>query len=138
MPGRGDGWWNVGERMRDRVGDAAQALSRQDRFTIFNDHLRVKEVRITSRGCPVPRGWLQQTSTGRLFLDRARIAAEERLDGKYLPSTSDKHLSPSEVAMGYKNLQEAERGFRDMKSTLMLTPVFHRLEPRMSAHGLIC
>ena len=47
-------------------------------------------------------------------------------------------MSPAEVALGYKSLLEAERGFRDMKSTLMLRPVFHRLEPRIRAHVLIC
>ena len=32
----------------------------------------------------------------------------------------------------------AERGFRDLKSTLELRPVFHRLEPRIRAHVLLC
>ena len=72
------------------------------------------------------------------MIDRARIAAEAKLDGKYLLSTSDPHLTSAQVALGYKNLLEAERGFRDMKSTLMLRPVFHRLEPRIRAHVLIC
>jgi hypothetical protein len=55
-------------------------------------------------------------------LDRKKIAAEERLDGKYLLSTSDLDLSAEDVALGYKNLLEAERGFRDLKSTLDLRP----------------
>jgi len=33
---------------------------------------------------------------------------------------------------------EAERGFRDLKSTLLLRPVFHRLEHRIRAHVFIC
>lgn len=82
--------------------------------------------------------WLRQTSTGRLVLDKTAIAAEAKLDGKYLLSTSDQHLSPAEVALGYKNLLNAERGFRDLKSGLLLRPVFHRLEPRIRAHVLIC
>ena len=56
--------------------------------------------------------WLRQRPTGRLVLDKTEIAAEERLDGKYLLSTSDPHLSAEDVALGYKNLLEAERGFR--------------------------
>ena len=47
-------------------------------------------------------------------------------------------MTPAEIALGYKNLLDAERGFRDMKSTLMLRPVFHRLETRIRAHILIC
>jgi transposase len=82
--------------------------------------------------------WLRQTPTGRLVIDRTRVAAEERLDGKYLLSTSDPDLSAEDVALGYKNLLEAERGFRDLKSTLDLRPVYHRIEPRIRAHVLLC
>jgi transposase len=82
--------------------------------------------------------YLRQTASGRLLIDRAAIRAEERLDGKYLLSTSDPNLSAEDVALGYKNLLEAERGFRDLKSTLELRPVFHRLEPRIRAHVLLC
>jgi transposase len=82
--------------------------------------------------------WLRQTPTGRLVLDRPKIAAEAKLDGKYLLSTSDPDLSAEDVALGYKNLLEAERGFRDLKSTIELRPVYHRLEPRIRAHVLLC
>ena len=82
--------------------------------------------------------WLRQTATGRLVIDTKTVSAEAKLDGKYLLSTSDAHLSPAEAAVGYKNLLKAERGFRDMKTGLLLRPVFHRLEPRIKAHVLIC
>jgi hypothetical protein len=82
--------------------------------------------------------YLRQTPSGRLVIDRGKVRAEERLDGKYLLSTSDPDLSAEDVALGYKNLLEAERGFRDLKSTLELRPVFHRLEGRIRAHVLLC
>jgi len=82
--------------------------------------------------------YLCQTPSGRLVLDRAKITAEAKLDGKFLLSTSDPSLSAEDVALGYKNLLEAERGFRDLKSTLELRPVYHRLEPRIRAHVLLC
>jgi hypothetical protein len=82
--------------------------------------------------------WLRQTPSGRLVIDRAKVAAEERLDGKDLLSTSDPDLFAQDVALGYKNLLETERGFRDLKSTLKLRPVFHRIQPRIRAHVLLC
>ena len=82
--------------------------------------------------------YVRQLSSGRLVLNRAKIRQEERLDGKYLLQTSDPDLSAEDVALGYKNLLEAERGFRDLKSTLLLRPVFHRLEERIRAHVLLC
>src|SRR3954449_13502769 len=81
--------------------------------------------------------YLRQTPSGRLRIDRNKIAAEQRLDGKYLLSTSDPDLSAEDVALGYKNLLEAERGFRDLKTTIELRPVFHRLEHRIRAHVLL-
>ena len=82
--------------------------------------------------------WLRQQANGRLVIDRAKVKAEERLDGKYLIATSDPHLSSEDAALGYKSLLEAERGFRDLKSSLLLRPVFHRLEHRIRAHVLLC
>jgi len=90
------------------------------------------------RDHPALGRWLKQLPSGRLVIDRKKVAAEERLDGKYLLTTSDPDLSAEDIALGYKNLLEAERGFRDMKSTLELRPVFHRLEPRIRAHVLLC
>ncbi|MGH2851102.1 MAG: IS1634 family transposase [Solirubrobacteraceae bacterium] len=89
------------------------------------------------RDHPALGRYLRQTSSGRLRIDRQKIAAEERLDGKFLLSTSDPDLSAEDIALGYKNLLEAERGFRDLKSTIELRPVFHRLEHRIRAHVLI-
>jgi len=103
----------------------------------------VKTVEAHNRGeCalrdhPALGRYLRQTPSGRLKLDRAKIAAEAKLDGKYLLSTSDPDLSAEDVALGYKNLLEAERGFRDLKATIELRPVFHRLEHRIRAHVLL-
>jgi hypothetical protein len=57
--------------------------------------------------------YLRQTKTGRLVIDRERVVAEQRLDGKYLLTTSDSSLSAENVALGSKQLLEAERSFRD-------------------------
>jgi transposase len=90
------------------------------------------------RDHPTVGRYVRQTKTGRLQVDRSKIKAEQRLDGKYLLSTSDPDLSAEDVALGYKNLLEAERGFRDLKSTLELRPVFHRVQRRIRAHVLLC
>jgi len=82
--------------------------------------------------------YLRQTTSGRLVIDRDKIRAEERLDGKYLLATSDPSLSAEDVALGYKQLLEAERSFRDLKGTLLLRPVFDRKDERIRAHVLIC
>jgi len=90
------------------------------------------------RDHPTLGRWLTQQANGRLKANTAKVKAEARLDGKYLIATSDPHISTEDVALGYKNLLEAERGFRDLKTHLLLRPVFHRLEHRIRAHVLIC
>jgi hypothetical protein len=90
------------------------------------------------RDHPTLSRYPRQTASGRLLIDRRKVAAEERLDGKYLLSCSDPDLSAEDIALGYKNLREAERSFRDLKTTLELRPVFHRLEHRIRAHVVVC
>jgi hypothetical protein len=51
---------------------------------------------------------------------------------------ADPHLSAEDIALGYKQLLEVERGWRDMKSVVDLRPVYHRLEERIRAHVLLC
>jgi hypothetical protein len=85
------------------------------------------------------RRFLRTTPTGLLRIDRSAVRAEENLDGKFLLRTSDPTLSAEDIAVGYNQLLEVERGWRDMKSTLDLRPpVFHRLEDRIRAHVLLC
>jgi len=90
------------------------------------------------RDHPTLGRYLRQLKDGRLRIDRTKVKTEERLDGKFLLSTSDPDLSAGDVALAYKNLLEAERGFRDLKSHLELRPVFHRLAHRIHAHVLLC
>ena len=79
-----------------------------------------------------------ELADGTLRLDRARVRAEERLDGKYLLSTTDPSLAAEEVALGYKQLPEVERAFRTLKHELDLRPLHHRLDQRIRAHVLLC
>jgi hypothetical protein len=83
-------------------------------------------------------GYLKQSSTGRLSVNTAALHEEERLDGKYLLRSSDDTLSAEDIALGYRQLLEVERGWRDLKQHLELRPVYHRREDRITAHVLLC
>jgi hypothetical protein len=121
------------KQARDR--DRNKKTSRNAKHKAETAHLKAE---CALRDHPTLGRWLRQSPSGRLFIDRAKIKHEARLDGKYLIATSDPHISAEDTALGYKNLLEAERGFRDLKSTLLLRPVFHRLEHRIRAHVLLC
>jgi transposase len=87
---------------------------------------------------PGPKRYLRTTPGGLLRIDKKKIAAETNLDGKYLLRSSDPKLSAEDIALGYKQLLEVERGWRDMKSIIDLRPVYHRLEDRIRAHVFLC
>lgn len=78
--------------------------------------------------------YLRQLKSGALRLDRSRIKAEARLDGKWVIRTNDDTLTPEDLALGYKQLMRAEEAWRSMKSGLGMRPVFHRVERRIRAH----
>lgn len=82
--------------------------------------------------------YLRVTTGGLLRIDAKAVAAEAKLDGKYLLRSNDPHLSAEDIAVGYKQLLEVERGWRDMKQILDLRPVYHRLEDRIRAHIILC
>jgi hypothetical protein len=87
---------------------------------------------------PGLRRYLRTTPAGLLRVDRAAIAAEARLDGKFLLRCADPAMSAEDIALGYQQLLAVERGWRDLTTHLELRPVYHRLEQRIRAHVLLC
>jgi len=82
--------------------------------------------------------YLRTTPGGLLRIDATRAKAEENLDGKYLLRTSDPKMTAEDIALGYKQLLQVERGWRDMKQVIDLRPVYHRKEERIRAHVILC
>ncbi len=72
-------------------------------------------------------------SRGAVTLDRAAIAADARLDGKFVLRTNTE-LPTEEVALTYKSLWRIERLFREQKSTLAVRPIYHRRDETSIGH----
>jgi hypothetical protein len=184
---RGDDHYILGERLRSGSAEATAALSRQGRYQVVADNLRVKEVRFSDadrfvvcynpeqadRDAAVRQRLLAQlaetiagtdqlsatkraelrgvistkpglhrflrVTPGRLLrIDQRAVKAEHGLDGKCLLRSSDPHLSAEDIALGYKQLLQVERGWRDLKQVIDLRPVYHRKEERIRAHVILC
>ena len=116
------------------VGKLTTLIDGTDRLTV------TKRAELRGRISTVPglNRFLRVTPKGLLRLDKAKVASEANLDGKYLLRCSDPHLSAEDIALGYQQLLQVERGWRDMKTTLELRPVYHRLEDRIRAHVILC
>ncbi len=75
---------------------------------------------------------------GDLAVDTKAVAAEAKLDGKFLLSCTDDSLPAADAARLFKGLLDVERGFRDLKQVLEVRPVYHRKEDRIRAHVTLC
>jgi transposase len=119
----------------------AKMIARLEEMTSESDQLS-RDKRAELRGVistkPGLSRYLRVTPGGLLRTDAARAKAEENLDGKYLLRTADPKLSAEDIALGYKQLLEVERGWRDMKQVIDLRPVYHRREDRIRAHVILC
>jgi hypothetical protein len=119
----------------------ARMIARLEEIISGSDQLS-RDKRAELRGVistkPGLNRYLRVTPGGLLRTDAARAKAEENLDGKYLLRTADPKLSAEDIAVGYKQLLEVERGWRDMKQVIDLRPVYHRREDRIRAHVILC
>jgi transposase len=87
---------------------------------------------------PSMKRYVKELKSGKLKIDNAKVKQEEKLDGRYLLSSSDKSLSAEDIALGYKQLMEVERAFRTLKTTLSLRPIYHSKDERIRSHVLLC
>jgi hypothetical protein len=120
-------------RRAEQVAELEQAIAGSDLWPPTRRSARATALRAGKLG-----RFLKVTPRGQLRLDRAKLAIEEKLDGKFVVRSSDPTLSATDIALGYKQLWLIERAWRDMKTTLELRPVYHRKPERIRAHVLLC
>ena len=141
LPEAGDRFmicFNPDRAVRD-AAVRAKMITALEELIAGSDQLSVTkraELRGRISTMPGPNRFLRVTPGGLLRVDKAK--AEENLDGKYLLRSADPAMSAEDIAAGYSQLLEVERGWTDMKSVLDLRPVYHRLEERIRAHVILC
>ena len=126
--------------LRDRQVRANLLAYLETQIEGSDDWPRSRRDELAGRLRTTPALWrlVRRLSDGRFRIDKAAIANEAKLDGKWLLRTSDDSLSPTDLAVAYKQLLEVERGWRDMKGSLGLRPVFHHREDRIRSHVQLC
>lgn len=90
------------------------------------------------RKTPALLRFVRRTKDHHLRIDRTAIARDAHFDGKWLIRTSDDSLTPTDLALAYKQLFQVERGWRDLKGALKLRPVYHHREDRIRSHIQLC
>ena len=125
---------------RDRQVRANLVAYLETQIAGTDEWTKSKRDELAGRLRTTPALWrlVRRLNDGRFRIDKAAIAKEEKLDGKWLLRTSDDSLTPTDLALAYKQLLEVERGWRDMKGSLGLRPVFHHREDRIRSHVQLC
>jgi hypothetical protein len=121
-------------RQKHRRDETIEAL-RVELERLRGEHPRMACELMTSRRFG---RYLKLGRGGRPVLDRAVIAREEKLDGKWLLVTNDTSLSAEDVALGYKRLLRVEASFRRLKHGIDVRPLYHRKGDRIRAHIFAC
>jgi len=76
-----------------------------------------------------------------VLLNEPNLRLEEQSDGWFVISTNTKAVqgfNAEEVEKQYKRLQLVERGFRTLKNSLDIRPMFHWMPNRIKSHVFIC
>lgn len=87
--------------------------------------------------------WEKEPENGTLTgfeLDQRKIENEEKYDGIFILTTSrgEDDLAAEKIIESYKNLQEVEQLFDDLKHFVDVRPMRHWLEIRVRAHVFLC
>ena len=83
---------------------------------------------------PVPAGHSRRPAADRRGQDQGRGEPGRQVPA---PQLRPQALSGG-IALGYKQLLEVERGWRDLKQVIDLRPACHRKEERIRAHVSLC
>jgi hypothetical protein len=67
-------------------------------------------------------------------LERSKLRAVRRREGRYLLRTNLTGHDPNELWTFYVQLTEVEQAFKELKNDLAIRPIYHQLESRIEAH----
>ena len=95
-----------------------------------------ERLRSNPKGLVGNRGYARFLKVARngMVIDRKKIDAETRFDGKWVLRTNMNELSAARVAIKYKELWQVEQVFRDVKSVLETRPIFHKCDETIRGH----
>ena len=82
--------------------------------------------------------YLRVTPGGLLASTRSKPRPRRTSTANTSCAPPTRNYSAEDIALGYRQLLQVERGWRDMKQVIDLRPVYHRKEERIRAHVILC
>jgi len=127
--------WRVARtigRQEGKIPINGKALSYQETLLHLHDYLRDRKLQ------RYYRIWLDDQGKINWEPKEENRRWENKIDGKLLLEITTRSLTPEEVVHQYKELQEIERCFRTLKSSLDIRPMYHWVDRRIQAHIFMC
>ena len=127
--------FNPDAELRDQQVRANLVAYLETQIDGTDEWSKSKRDELAGRLRTTPALWrlVRRLNDGRFRIDKAAIAREAKLDGKWLLRTSDDSLTPTDLALAYKQLLEVEywfsqkflpamESFPDLSSLVSTTP----------------
>lgn len=127
--------WRVARTVGQQNGTipiTGKTLSHQETLLHLHDYLKKRKL---SR---YYRIWLDEGGSVHWEPNAKSRKWENEIDGKLILETTNWMLTPEQVVQQYKELQDVERCFRTLKSSLDIRPMHHRVDRRIEAHIFMC
>jgi len=124
--------------IRQRLEALARPSGRGRRPTPQGTYDRIRDYLRDKRLLKLYDITLSDTGGLQVAKNRKALLWESKIDGVLLVETTDTELPPDQVIARYKELAEIERGWRCLKSTVKVRPVYHWTERRIRAHIFVC
>jgi hypothetical protein len=122
-------------RVKDRRYVVCRNLKAAQKDAAAREALVENLAREGEKGLMGNRGFARflKTVKNSVSLDEAALAADARLDGKFVLTTNTE-MPTDQVALTYKSLWRVERTFREQKSTLEVRPLYHQRDHTCIGH----
>jgi len=127
--------WRVARTVGQQDGTIAAAgktLNHQETLLHLHDYLRERKLQ------RYYRLWLDREGVIHWEPDEKNRKWENEIDGKLVLETTNRVLTAEQVVQQYKELQDIERCFRTLKSSLDIRPIHHWVDRRIEAHIFMC
>ena len=127
--------WRVARTIGQHNGTIAltgKVLSHQETLLHLHDYLKERKLK------RYYRLWLDDEGVIHWEPNEKSRKWENEIDGKLVLETTNRMLTPEQVVQQYKDLQDIERCFRTLKSSLDIRPIYHRVDRRIEAHIFMC
>ncbi len=118
--------------------EKVQKMKEKNKIKKYEIVIRRAQKHLTKRGAEKYFDFKYENGKLEIIEKKDEVRKAENLCGFYILETSETEMDDKDVEAHYKQLQQVERVFRDLKKYLDIRPVFHWKDKRVKTHMFLC